>query len=152
MRWELAPRLRCDVVAFSGLNLSGERRVVEVHPVGGRKGDLVPADLRSLAFVAPVGTRLVLATSEDPDDWEAHPWRAVVVLAGQHDTTREGRAVVRVPDLDWLDAFDARRTDPDFQATFDEATTLAEGRGWTFGRGGVLKGMIRQLRVDRLPA
>ena len=62
-----------DLVAFSGLNLSGERRVVEVHAVGGRKGDLEPGDLRSLAFLAPVGTRLVLATSEDPDSWEAHP-------------------------------------------------------------------------------
>jgi hypothetical protein len=149
VRWDLSPRLRVDLVAFSGLNLSGERRVVEVHAVGGRKGDLEPGDLRSLAFLAPVGTRLVLATSEDPDAWEAHPWRCVRVLAGAHALTKDGRPVVRVPDLDWLDAYDSHRTDPDFQATFDEAPSLASGVGWTFGRPGPLKGHIRWIRIDR---
>jgi hypothetical protein len=148
VHWDLSPRLRVDLVAFSGLNLSGERRVVEVHAVGGRKGDLEPADLRSLAFLAPVGTRLILATSDSDDGWEQHPWRCIQILAGRHALTKEGRPIVRVPDLDWLDPFDAHRSDPDFQATFDEVPALAAGTGWTFGRPGALKGMVRRIRIE----
>ncbi len=147
MRWDLAPRLRADLVAFSGINLSGERRVVEVHPVGGRKGDLAPADLRSCVIVAPLGTRVVFATSEDPDRWMEHPWRAVRVLRPTITVTKEGRAAVRLPDLDWLDAHDARRTDSELQSTFDEAASL-DATGWTFGRPGDLKGRVRWIRVD----
>jgi hypothetical protein len=123
--------------------------VVEVHAVGGRKGDLAPADLRSLVFVAPVGTRLILATSEDPEAWTEHPWRCIRIVAGKHAVTKEGRPCVRVPDLDWLDAPDARRNDPEFQMTFDAAETLEAGTGWTFGRPGELKGKIRWIRIDR---
>ncbi len=149
VRWELAPRLRCDVVAFSGLNLSGERRVVEVHAVGGRQGDLSPEDVRSFAFIAPLGYRLVLAAS-DGDDWEQHPWRAVHVKAGSAFMTKEGRPCVRIPDLERLDAPDARRTDPELECDYDFAGTLAEGSGWTYGRNGPLKGRVRQIRIEAL--
>ncbi len=149
VRWVLAPQIRCDVVAFSGLNLSGERRVVEIHAVGGRQGDLSTADIRSLVFVAPVGFRLVLATSEDEDTWESKPWRAVHVLAGKHFATKEGRAAVRVPDLERLDAPDARRTDPELEVDYDHIERLADGAGWTYGRNGPLKGQVKMIRIDR---
>ena len=149
MRWELAPRLRFDLVAFSGLNLSGERRIVEVHALGGRQGDLRPEDLKSCAIIGPIGLRVVFATSEDPDTWMQRPWRCVKLRAGSTFQTKEGRPCVRVPDLDWLDAFDARRTDPELQCSFDEATGL-DTPGWTFGVSGntPIKANVRFIRVD----
>lgn len=150
MRWDVAPRLRCDIVAFDGLNLSGERRVVEVHPVAGRKGDLTPENVRSMAFVGELGTRIVFMTSDEPDRWEASPWRAFVLQAGGAFRTKEGRPCVRAPDLDWLDAPDARRSDTELQSSFDEVERLEDGTGWTFGRPGVLKGRIRAIRIDRV--
>lgn len=148
MRWETAPKLRADLVAFAGLNLSGERRVIEFHPVGGRQGELNGEDLKSLAFVAPVGTRLILMASADPEDWMRHPWRAIKILPGSHFLTKEGKPCVRIPDIDFLDAFDARRTDPELQSWYDEADSL-DATGWTYGRVGPLKGNVKAIKIDR---
>lgn len=148
MRWDLAPKLRVDIVAFAGLNLSGERRVVEIHPVGGRQGNLNPEDIKSFALVGPVGTRIVLMSSADPEDWAKHPWRAVKIMEGHHFLTKEGRPCVRVPDVDFLDAFDARRTDTELQAWYDEADGL-DAPGWTYGRVGKLKANVHAIRLDR---
>lgn len=150
MRWDLAPKLRCDVVAFAGINLSGERRVVEIYTVGGRQGEVETEDMKSLVFLAPIGTRILLMTSDDPDAWQASPWRCFKVTKADAFTTKEGRTGVRCPDLDWLDGPDARRTDPDLQCTFEEAGSL-DHPGWTFGRSGSvpLKNHIRAIRIDR---
>ena len=80
MKWDLAPRLRVDVVAFAGLNLSGERTVIEIHPVGGRQGDVSTDYLKSVAIVGPIGTRVTFMTSDDPESWTRHPWRAVRLI------------------------------------------------------------------------
>ena len=153
MRWELAPKLRFDLVAFAGLNLSGERRVVEVHAMGGRQGDLAPEDLKSCALVGPTGLRVVFKTSDDPDDWQRHTWRCVRLVAGRTFQTKEGRPCVRIPDLDQLTDFDARRTDPDFEELYEEAAALDASRAWTFGHVGTLplKGNVRAIQVDLLP-
>jgi len=149
IRWELAPRQRVDVVAFAGINLSGERRVVEIHAVGGRQGDLGTEDIRSLVLLAPIGTRIVLCTSEDPERWIESAWRCAKVTKDSAFRTKEGRTAVRIPDLDWYDEPDARRTDPDLQASFEEAVDLSHP-GWTFGRlGNGLKGRIKQIRIDK---
>lgn len=153
MEWSLAPRMRVDLVCFSGLNLSGERRIVDVHAVGGRQGaDVAPEDLKSLVLLGEVGTRVVLKTSA-AEDWESYPWRAVVITRGHHYRTKEGEVGVRIPDLEWLDAPDARRTDPDMQESFPHADTLAEGSAsgeWTYGRSGSLKGRIKAIAIDRV--
>ena len=151
MRWEVAPKLRFDLVAFAGLNLSGERHVVEFHTMGGRQGDLQTEDLKSLAIIGPVGLRVVLKTSADPENWMSHTWRCVRLLAGHTFNTKEGRPCVRVPDLDFLTAFDARRTDPDFEESFEEAASL-DAAGWTFGHQGrlPLKQQVRAIQVDLL--
>lgn len=151
MRWEVAPKLRFDLVAFAGLNLSGERHVVEFHTMGGRQGDLRTEDLKSLAIIGPVGLRVVLKTSEDPENWMSHSWRCVRLLAGHTFNTKEGRPCVRIPDLDLLNDFDARRTDPEFEESFLAATSL-DAPGWTFGHQGrlPLKQQIRSIQVDLL--
>ncbi|MFZ5482253.1 MAG: hypothetical protein ACOZNI_36165 [Myxococcota bacterium] len=149
MNWEIAPRTRVDIVAFAGINLSGERSVVEIHPVGGRQGDVSTDYLKSVAIVGPVGTRVTFMTYDDPDTWHQQPWRTVKIMAGKAFSTKEGRPCVRVPDLDWLDAFDARRTDAELQCSFEEAPGLDGSKEWTYGRPGVLKGRIKLIKIDR---
>ncbi len=153
MEWTVAPRMRMDLVCFAGINLSGERRIVDVHAVGGRQGgEIAPEDLKSLVVLGAVGTRVVMKTVTT-DDWEKHPWRAVIVTAKHHYRTKEGETGVRVPDLDWFDKPDARRTDPDMQESFPMAATLAEGMasgGWTFGLPGTLKQRIKAIVIDKV--
>jgi hypothetical protein len=149
MKWEIAPKQRVDLACFGGINLSGERRLVDIQVVNGRQGPDVPSsELKSLVLIAPIGTRVLLKT-HDGDDWEQHAWRAIRVMKGKCFATKEGRTAVRVPDLDWFDAPDARRTDPDVQESFPQAATLAEGSGWTFGREGELKGRVVVVAIDR---
>lgn len=153
MRWEVNTKIPFDIVAFAGLNLSGERRVIEFHTVGGRKGDLAPEDIKSFAIVGPVGLRVVLMTNDDPEAWVKSTWRCVKVTKAESFLTKEGRPCVRVPDLDFLDAFDARRTDPDLQCSFEEATGL-DAEGWTFGHAGrvPLKGNVKAIKIDYFPS
>ncbi|MBM4392310.1 MAG: hypothetical protein FJ090_14410 [Deltaproteobacteria bacterium] len=147
MIWDLPPRLRCDIACFTGINLSGERRHVDVQAVNGRQGpDVEPEELRSVVFIADVGTTLVMKTHAG-DDWEKFPWRAVRIMKGKAFTTKQGGLAVRVPDLDFLDKPSAPRTDPDVQEWFPYAETLAAGEGWTFGRPGELKGKIVAISV-----
>ena len=150
MKWDLAPKLRADLVCYAGLNLSGERRVVDIHVVSGRQGADVPtAELRSLAFIAPLGTRLILKTTED-DDWESQPWRCIRIMKGFSFKTQEGNYGVRIPDLEYLDKPDARRNDPDWQESYPIVEKLSEGTGWTFGREGDLKGKVRKITIDKV--
>lgn len=149
MKWELAPKLRADLVCYAGLNMSGERRVVDIHVVGGRQGPDVPtAELKSLAFIAQPGIRLIVKT-HDGDDWEAYPWRCIRIVKGQCFRTQDGGYAVRVPDLEFLDKPDARRTDSEFQESYPLVERLADGEGWTFGREGALKGKITTICIER---
>lgn len=151
MDWHVGPRIRCDIIVFSGINMSGERRVVEIHPVGGRQGDIKTEDIKSLAIVAPIGTRVIFAT--DPtEQWEEGSWRAVQIKAGNCFKTKDGLTAIRIPDVDWLDANDARRTDPEFQASFEQVSRVADGTEWTFGRSGArpIKANIKTIRVEKI--
>lgn len=151
MEWIIAPKLRADVVGFTGLNLSGERKVVEIYPYGGRQGDF-PEPIRSCVLLGSLRTRFVFcASGEDDLDWEQKPWRAFILLKGTVGVSEKGMARIRVPDIELLTGFDARRTDPEMEESYSFAATLAEGTGWTFGRPGALKGKVRTIRVDRLP-
>ena len=152
MKWEIAPKQRVDLVCYGGLNMSGERRVVDVHVVNGRQGPDIPtAELKSLSFIAPVGTRLILKTSES-EDWEAHPWRCIRIVKGSFTRTSNGDPIVRVPDLDYLDKPDARRTDSECQESFPLVQRLSEGTGWTFGREGEIKGRVKVICIEKEPA
>ncbi len=149
MKWDLPPKLRADLVCYAGINLSGERRHVDIQVLGGRQGPDVPtAELKSLVFIAPLGTRLILQTSES-EDWERQPWRCVRVLKGSSFKTQEGGYAVRIPDLELLNKPDARRTDPDMEESYPLVERLAEGEGWTFGREGALKGRVVAIRIEK---
>lgn len=152
MRWDIAEKVRCDIIAWSGINFSGRRKVARIFPVGGLQGDeFESCDISSLMVVGPIGVRVVLMASSVEEDWESRPWRAICLVEGYTFTTKKGdKPAVRIPDLDWLDDFDARRSDPDFQVTYDQVAHLAEGRGWTYGRTGdtPLRGHVRSIKVD----
>lgn len=151
MEWDIAPKTRCDIIAFSGINFSGRRAIVSIHPVGGRQGEEIDAaDIQSIAIVGRPGTRVVLKSSVSESDWQERPWRCVTVTADAAYKTPEGKQAVRVPDIDFLDKPNAQRTDPDFQAGYDQVGALDEGKGWTFGRSGAtpLKGNVRAIRVE----
>jgi len=153
MNWTVAPKMRMDLVCFAGINLSGERKIIDVQVVGGKQGGDVAADyLKSMVVLGDVGTRVVLKTWIG-DDWEQHPWRAFLITAKNHYKTKEGEIGVRIPDLDWFDKFDARRTDPDMQESFPFAETLETGMAsgeWTFGRSGALKSKIKAITIDKV--
>ena len=149
MKWELDPKMRVDLVCFAGINLSGERRHVNIQVVGGRHGpDVPPEELKSLVFIAPMGSLLVLKTF-DGDEWERHPWRAVRLIKGSAFKTAEGGVAIRLPDIEWLDKPDARRTDGDTNESYPAAETLKEGVGWTFGREGTLKGKVKVISITK---
>ncbi len=153
MEWTVAPRMRMDLVCFAGLNLCGERRIVDVHAVGGRQGKDVPTDdLKSMVVLGEIGTRVLLKTATG-DDWEQHPWRCFIIMAKHHYKTKEGEIGVRVPDLDWFDPADARRTDPDMQESYPFAESFAAGVAsglWTFGRPGQLKQRVKAIVIDKV--
>ena len=150
MHWDLAPKIRIDLVCYGGINFSGERKVVDVHAVGGRQGpDIGPEDIKSLAIIAAEGTRVIL--SVEPDGALTSTWRCIRIVKGKYSKNRDGHPLVRIPDLDWLDKADARRTDSEFQECYEQVGSLEEGSAWTFGQAGdrPLKGHVLSIRVDR---
>lgn len=150
MRWEIAQNMRCDLIAFSGINFSGRRTTMQIYP-SGKKGELDEGDIGSIVVMAPVGTRVVLCSSIS-DDWEAHPWRAIEIHKGVAYQGRSAHVLtVRIPDLENLDKVNVERTDPDFAASPPIANTVEEGKGkgWTYGRPGDLKGRIQMIRVEK---
>ena len=150
MDWHIDPHTRVDIVAYTGINFSGEARVVNIHPAGGKQGaSLTDFAFRSVILVGPVGTRVTFRTSVNAADWESRPWRAVSILKGHAFRTKTGKPAVRVPDLDWYDKPLAQRTDPDFQQGFPIAKSLEAGEGWTFGKPGKVGGMVSAISVER---
>lgn len=151
MDWHIAPHTRLDLVAFTGINFSGETKVVSIHPAGGRQGaSLDGFTFRSVLVVGPIGTRVTFRTSVLETGWEERPWRVVQILKGHAFRTKTGKPAVRVPDLDWYDKPLAQRTDPDFQQGFPMAKDLASGEGWTFGKPGSIGGQVSAIGVDRV--
>jgi hypothetical protein len=148
MRWVVGPHTKCDLVGYSGANMTGARYVVRIFPTGSQKGTFRTHELKSIVVIAPPGTRVILAAREG-DDWEGGPWRCVRVIAGQMFKNEQGNEGVRVPDLDWEDPPDAKRTSESRSYTFVDR--VGDGATWTFGRGGGLKDEVRQIRVSREP-
>jgi hypothetical protein len=150
--WIIAPKVRCDILTWSGTNFSGYRKLARVFAAGGRQGQQLEGDrLSSCWVVAPYGTRVVFCSApEDHPDWMSKPWRAVVICKGTVFKTQDGLPGVRVPDLDYLDKFNAQRTDPDFQESFPIAKTVDEGTTWTFGNSNLLTNRINCIRIDKV--
>jgi len=153
MEWHFEPHTRADIYVWSGINFSGERRMASVHPAGGRQGNsLKDFAFRSIAIAAPLGTTVVLCTSVLDIGWETRPWRAMRIIKGHGYRTKDGKRAVRIPDLDWGDAANAHRTDPDFQQSFPQVADIDKAEGWTFGRSGAmsLNDNIKQIRIFRV--
>jgi hypothetical protein len=150
VEWEVEPGTRCDVVTYAASNLTGKRGEIRIFPSGSRKGEVHTENLRSMVIRAPFGTRVVLLT-QGGAQWEETAWRCVRIVEGRAMPSERGGGLpgVRLPDLDWLDAPDSKRTNPDVQATYPLVERFSEGEGWTFGRGGGLKGRVAVIRVER---
>lgn len=150
LRWDIAQNMRCDLIAFTGINFSGRRTTMQIYP-SGKKGDLESGEIGSMSIIAPIGTRVVLISSASETDWELLPWRAIEIHKGVAYKGRAPLPMVRIPDLENLDKVNVERTDPDFQQSYPIANTLAEGKGlgWTYGRVGPLRGLIHAIRVEK---
>ncbi len=152
MNWVIGKNVRCHLQCYSGSNYSGAKKDVQVFP-SGRQGDIESRDLSSMGLVAPMGVRVVLCEAPNEEGWEQRPWRAIVLTESDSFIHSDsGHPAVRIPDIDAIDDIRARRTDPDFAASYDHAETLDAGEGWTFGRAGALKGKVQMIRIDKLPA
>lgn len=149
IEWRVQRGVRCDIVAYAALNLAGKRTAVQIFP-DSRKGELETEDLGSLVIRAPLGTRVVLMTSGGAS-WEEQPWRCVRLLATatMPAARQSGLPGVRIPDLEHVDPPDAQRVDPDFRMSYRLVERLADGRDWSFGRAGPLKGKVKVIRVER---
>lgn len=151
MEWWVGRGVKCDLVSYSGINLTGVRYVVRIHPTGARKGTFRSHEFKSGVVLAPLGTRVVFCTSADPHAWEDSPWRAVRMMEGFQFKNESNQTGVRIPDLDWMDLPEAKKVNPDRQESYPYANRLSDGTTYTFGRvGGVeLKNNIHAIIVER---
>jgi hypothetical protein len=152
VRFTIDPKVRAELHFFTGVNFSGNRDVVRIFVGGRRQGPEIDGDrVKSVGMSGPIGTRLVLCRSDAEEGWESEPWRAIVLVQGSTFRFGPGVPAVQVPDLDQVDRFDAKRTDPDAMEALPIAASLSEGVGWTYGRlsfRDLLKGHVRRVRVD----
>jgi len=151
IEWEIGEKVRCDVIAYKAVNLEGKRSEMRLFPTGSRQGRVQIEDLQSMGFRTRFGTRVILITHPG-EDWEEHPWRCIRMLKGSALPVGKNRMPgIRIPDLDLLDRWDARKTNAEFQSSYDFVKRLEDGTGWTFGRGGGqgIKGQVRLIRVEQ---
>lgn len=151
IEWQIEGRIRCDVVAYAGKNLNGKRTTMRIFPSGSQQGGIDSSELVSMVVRAPYGTRILLITHPE-GDWQRHPWRCIRMLKGKvMGPGKSQLAGARIPDLDLLDRGDAKKTDPDLQSSYPYVDALADGVGWTFGRGGPggLKRRVKLIRIER---
>lgn len=149
MDWIIDENMRCDIVAWEQPNFSGQAHQVQIFP-SGRQGDL-PDKLGSLYLAGPIGTRLILVTSTVSGDFLGSPWRAITLQKGFSYRAKNGKPLVKVPHLDFVDAPNAVRTDPDFEQSYAIAETLDPAPAWTYGRPGAILHHVTQIRLGRLP-
>ncbi|MFT4622586.1 MAG: hypothetical protein ACI8PZ_001242 [Myxococcota bacterium] len=157
--WDVIGRHRVDLVAWSKPDMVARRTVVQFFP-GGRQGDFRPADIASMSIRAQIGTRVTLMSEPGPRWWTS-PWRSMRFIERKvvPSTRATGLPGVRIPDLDRLDPFSARRTDRQFESSYPLVEHPDQGTGWTFGAIGtaLLKGNVHGIRIEsddheRLPA
>lgn len=153
IRWEIGPMVRCDVITYSGPNFSGKKARMRIFPTGSRQGALDGSSLASFIFRGPPGTRIVFV-SHAGEEWENHPWRAVELSKECSIQSAKSKRLrgVRVPDIDYLDHFDAKITNSSGSASYPHVSTLNEGSGWTYGRqaDGGLRNNVAVIRVEKM--
>lgn len=150
MQWRIGPGVKCDMLGYGGVNLTGPRAAVEIYPSGFQRGTFDTDKLKSMVMLAPEGVRVILATHER--GWEHGPWRCARFTANQGLLEEKGMLLARIPDLDWLDGPQDRRTNADTQRGFPLVGRLGDGAGWTFGSlrfGEQLAGRVKLITVER---
>lgn len=153
VRWVIEDGALGEVLFFTGLNFSGQRSKVRFFPGGRRQGDEVDGErIKSFGIIAGYGLRVTLVTARGEVGWEDHTWRAVTLIEGSTFESQAGKPAIQVPDLDVMDAFDARRTDLDNRKGYPCVARPEDGEGWTFGNRGTsdLKCNIRTIRVENI--
>ncbi len=145
----IAPKVRCDLLAYSGQHCGGQLMLVRVLPHADHDGDIDGNAFQSIMIAGPHGTRVTFATHAG-DDWQDHPWRAIVLTKKHTFTARNGKPAVRIPDLETLDPHDARRAEDAVQVSYPHADSLDTGEGWTYGRPGRLRNRVRQILIDKV--
>jgi hypothetical protein len=147
MLWQIEKGVRCDMVCYAAVNLSGKRTQVRVFPKGNHTGDIPAGQLRSLVIRAPYGTRVILVSHPGPK-WETAPWRCIRLLE-DHALRSEGSGMpgVRIPHVELLDKPGAKKTDDFMETSYPIADRLSLGTTWTFGCPGALH--IKMIRVER---
>jgi len=148
MKWVIGPHVRAHIIGYSGTDVTGARFPVEIFASGHRTGVIDGQRLQSLLFGGQLGTRLILCASAEEEQWHLHPWRCTRLLANQVVLSEGGIQMVRVPDLEWLDGFDQKRANQNTSVSYPFAASLAEGQGWSFGRPGPLKNLVKMIRVE----
>ena len=136
------------MLVYTNTGLAGGKNRVQVFP-SGRQGD-ISISFSSLVFAGPPGIRLVLCAAPIELGWEERPWRATIMTKDNSFRLKDGRLAFRLPNLETLDEPNSVRSDPDFECSYDHAETLADGKGWTYGRSGDLNGRVTMMRLDRV--
>lgn len=150
MKWEIAENCRADIVGYSGINYSGDRFETRIFPSGRQGAELPGARIKSMAILAPVGTRVILRTTLQ-ENWHEHTWRAICIKDGEVFHANDGRIGVRIPDLDALAPPDAYRHNPDVVESYPLVKSPDDGNTWTFGHQAKaeLKNGVVLIQVDK---
>lgn len=149
VKWVIGPGVRADILGYAGVDITGAQFIAQIYASGFRRGTLEGDRLKSIVIGAPYGTRITLCATTDEVNWEDAPWRTIRLVEGQTYHTGEGVPAVRVPDIDWLDAFDSRRSNTSNQQSYPLAKRIVDGTTWTFGSGASLHNRVRMIRVDK---
>lgn len=153
VRWVIEDGAIGEALFFTGINFSGQRARVRFFPGGRMQGDEIDGTrVKSFGIIASYGLRVTLCTARGDVGWEDHTWRAVTLVEGSTFESMSGKPAIQVPDLDVMDAFDARRTDLELRRGYPEVDLPEQGEGWTFGyRGGLdLKCNVKTIRVENI--
>jgi len=147
MLWQIEKGIRCDMVCYAAVNLTGKRTQIRIFPGGNHSGDVPAGQLRSMVIRAPYGIRVILVGDPGPR-WEASPWRCIRLLE-DHALRSEGHGMpgVRIPNIALLDKHGAKKTDDFMETSYPLVERFADGVDWTFGRPGDLR--VQLIRVER---
>ncbi len=149
---ELGEFIRCDILAWSGVDFGGKRTALRVFPTGNVKGELDSEQVHSMVIRAFHGTRLILCT-RSTGDFEDGPWRCVRMVPGHTIPSEDPRGMpgVRLPHLDRLDEPSKFRTNQQLATSYPLVERFDDGESWTFGTTGipVIEGHVRRIIIEK---